>query len=103
MKITKRQLRRIIKEERVKLIQEAGMPDALRNQFDSVDDLAFTIHDIGKGNADLQQAKDYIGYAVEEMLSELYNGVFYSLDVDEAWMKEAFSEACNEFLSGRRG
>ena len=102
MKITKRQLRRIIKEEKAKLLHEGSL-DALRNKFSSVDDLAFLMHDIGKGNADLEQAKDYIGYAVDELLGELYNGVFYSLDVDEAWVKGAFSEALNEFLSGRRG
>lgn len=102
MKITKRQLRRIIKEERAKLLHE-GLSDSLRNQFSSVDDLGFIMHDISKGNADLEQAKDYVERAVDEVLGELYNGVFYSLDVDEAWMKAAFTEACNEFLSGRRG
>lgn len=99
MKITKRQLRRIIKEERAKLLRE-GLSDSLRNQFSSVNDLGFIIHDISKGNADLEQAKDYIERAVDEVLRELYTGVFYSLDVDEAWMKEAFAEACNEFLRG---
>ncbi len=97
MKIRKSQLQQIIREEKAKLLRE-GLSDALRNEFSSVNDLGLIMHDINKGNADLEQAKDYIEYAVDEVLRELYQGVFYTLDVDEAWVKAAFSEACSEFL-----
>ena len=99
MKITKRQLRRIIKEERAKLLRE-GLSDTLRNQFNSVNDLGMLMSDINKGNRELDDAKYYIELAVAEVLGELYEGVFFTLDVDEAWVKEAFSEACSEFLTG---
>ena len=102
MKIKKSQLQQIIREEKAKLLRE-GLSDALRNQFSSVNDLGMLMSDINKGNRELDDAKYQIELAVDEVLRELYQGVFFTLDVDEAWMKEAFSEACNEFLSGRRG
>lgn len=97
MKIRKSQLQQIIREEKAKLLRE-GLSDALRNEFSSVNDLGLIMHDINKGNADLEQAKDYIAYAVDEVLRELYQGVFYTLDVDDDWVKQAFTEACKEFL-----
>ena len=98
MKIKKSQLQQIIREEKAKLLSEGSEFDALRNQFSSVNDLGMLMHDINKGNAELEQAKDYIERAVDDVLRELYQGVFFTLDVDEAWMKAAFSEACSEFL-----
>ncbi len=97
MKIRKSQLQQIIKEERAKLLRE-GLSDALRNQFSSVNDLGMLMSDINKGNRELDDAKYQIELAVDEVLRELYQGVFFTLDVDEAWVKAAFSEACSEFL-----
>ena len=98
MKIKKSQLQQIIREEKAKLLREGSEFDALRNQFSSVNDLGMLMSDINKGNRELDDAKYQIELAVDEVLRELYQGVFFTLDVDEVWVKQAFTEACKEFL-----
>ena len=103
MKITKRQLRRIIKEEKQDLLRESSY-DALRNTFRSVNDLSLVAHDANKGNASLNEVSESLEEAVNDVLQamkwELYSKLY---NVDEDWMKSAFAEAFNEFLSGMGG
>ena len=71
MKITKRQLRRIVKEERAKLLKEALTPgsdeyheaydalfDELRNTFSVALDRGLIVDDI---NDAINDAKEYVG------------------------------------------
>ena len=103
MKVTKRQLKRIIKEEKQDLLRESSY-DALRNTFRSVNDLSLVAHDANKGNASLNEVSESLEEAVNEVLQamkwELYSKLY---DVDEDWMKAAFDAAFREFLSGMGG
>ena len=101
MKITKRQLKIIIKEEKQKLLRESADFDALRNTFRSVNDLSLVAHDASKGNAELDEVSQFLEEAVDEVLQamkgELYSKLYH---VDEDWMKSAFTAAFTEFLNG---
>ena len=106
MKITRTQLRQIIKEEKQKLLRESSY-DALRNTFDSVNDLSLVAHDASKGNASLNEVSQSLEDAVDDVLQamkgELYSKLYSVDEVDEDWMRAAFAAAFNEFLSSMDG
>jgi hypothetical protein len=103
VKITRTQLRQIIKEEKQKLLRESSY-DALRNTFRSVNDLSLVAHDANKGNASLNEVSQSLEEAVNDVLQAMKGELYSKLDdVDEDWMKSAFAEAFNKFLSSLEG
>ena len=104
MKITKRQLKQIIKEEKQKLLRESSTFDALRSELRSFNDLSLVAHDANKGNASHAEVSEYMEYAIIDVLQEIKQEVYSKLyDVDEDWMKAAFAAAFSEFLSSMGG
>lgn len=104
MKITKRQLKQIIKEEKQKLLREASTFDALRSALRSFNDLSLVAHDANKGNASHAEVSEYMEEAIIDVLQEIKQEVYSKLyDVDEDWMRAAFAAAFSEFLSSMDG
>ena len=76
MKITKRQLRRIIKEEKAKLLQEQGSPFKGRGGeiYDALEDVVMTYAPDGAGflsAEDFRDLEDSVMAAMEEMRDRL--------------------------------
>ena len=63
MKITRKQLNQLIKEEKQKLLRESDL-EGLRDSLDSVNQLSFVLHDLGKGNAKEEDVLYYTSRAV---------------------------------------
>ena len=92
-----------IKEEKFKLLRESSY-DELRNTFSSVNDLSLVAHDASKGNASLSEVSESLEEAVNDVLQAMKGELYSKLyNVDEDWMKSAFAEAFNEFLSSLEG
>ena len=102
MKISSAKLKQIIKEE-IEALGESSY-DVLRNTFDSVNDLSLVAHDAKKGNASLDEVSKSLEDAVDDVLQAMKGELYSKLyNVDEDWMKSAFTKAFNEFLKSLEG
>ena len=99
MKITKRQLKRIIKEERSKLLNESII-ETLGNDLSGVRNLSLIAADANAGNASKDELHDSILWAVGDVLRTLRNDIEWKSDhiLEDVEMKQAFKEAFEIFL-----
>ena len=99
MKITKRQLKRIIKEERQKLLNESII-ETLRLELSGVQNLAAVAADVNAGNTSKDDLYDAILWAVDEVLRTLHRDIEWKSDhaLDDNEMREAFKDATELFL-----
>ena len=97
MKITKRQLRSIIREEKQRLLNE-GAIETLEAEFSGMRQLALVLDDVNKGNANPRTADelyDAILWGVDEVLQSIARDIQYkAADVmDDESIRKAFSDA----------
>ena len=93
MKITKRQLRSIIREEKQRLLNE-GAIETLEAEFSGMRQLALVLHDVNKGNANADDLYDAILWGVDEVLRSIASDIQYkAADVmDDESIRKAFSD-----------
>ncbi len=94
MKISKRQLRQIIREEKQRLLNE-GAIETLEAEFSGMRQLALVLHDANKGNANADDLYDAILWGVDEVLQSIASDIQYkAADVmDDESIRKAFSDA----------
>ena len=98
MKITRKQLNQIIKEEKQKLLRESDL-EGLRDSLDSVNQLSFVLHDLSKGNAKEEDVLYYTSRAVDDVLRMIYDHVYSRTELSDEQLQSEFSGAFQKFLS----
>lgn len=99
MRITKRQLKRIIKEERSKLLNESII-ETLGNDLSGVRNLSLVAADANTGSASKDDLYDAILWAVDDVLRTLQGDIEWKSDhvLEDVEMKQAFKDAFDVFL-----